>query len=157
MVKVVKYEVRVKISGKKSGEEVRIFRKLKSAKDFVSELARGAQCSEYKVSGDEMTRECKGKDVTIEVKIIKHALKKYEVTLKSEGKEEKVVLPTLTEALSYVSSRAKELGLECKEPKLENGVRTVECEKEGKKLTAEIRVQKGSLPKGPAGKTVQTA
>ena len=160
MVKVVKYEVRVKISGKKNAEEIRIFRKLRTAKDYVAQVVKGTECGEYKVNGDEMTRECKGKDVTIEVKIIRHALKKYEVTLKTpDGKEEKSVLPTLSEAVSYVSQKAKELGLDCKEPTMNNGVRVIECEKEGKKMTAEIRTQKGSLPKGPSPrqKKAQTA
>lgn len=156
MVKVVKYEVKVKVSGEKSSEEVRVFRSLRNAKEYVAQVVKGLECGDYKVSGDEMFRECKGKNLTVEVRIVRHSLKKYEVSVKTpDGKDEKVVLPTFTEAMSFVSNKAKELGLECKEPTLNNGVRTVECEKDGKKMTAEIRVQKGSLPKGKSGREKQ--
>ena len=156
MVKVVKYEVKVKVSGEKTSEEVRVFRKLRNAREYVAQVVKGLECGDYKVSGDEMVRECKGDNSTVEVRIVRHSLKKYEVSVKTpDGKEEKVVLPTFTEAMSFVSNKAKELGLDCKEPTLNNGVRTIECEKEGKKMTAEIKVQKGSLPKGKSGKEKQ--
>jgi len=148
MAKVVKYEVAAKIVKKDQSVELRrIFRKLKNARDFVSETIKGLECTPFTEKEGELVRECKGPNVSANVRIIKHALKRYEVTVKSPNGEEKVIAVTLSEALKVVQEKAKQQGFECNEPKLENGVRTIECSKGDAKMTAEIRVQKGSLPK----------
>jgi hypothetical protein len=148
MVKVVKYEVVVRVAKKDQNVELkRVFRKLRNAKEFVAQTVKGLECTDYEQKGDELVRECKGSGATVSVRIVKHSLKKYEVSLRTPNGEEKVVAPTLSEAMSLVSERAKQLGLECKEPTMNNGVRTVECSKGDTKMTAEIRVQKSALPK----------
>ncbi|MGC9104962.1 MAG: hypothetical protein ACP5HQ_00830 [Thermoprotei archaeon] len=148
MVKVVKYEVVVKVTKKDQNVELkRLFRKLRNAREFVAQTVKGLECTDYEQKGDELFRECKGSGTTVSVRIVKHSLKKYEVLLKAPNGEEKVVAPTLSEAMSVVSEKAKQLGLECKEPTINNGVRTVECSKGDTKMTAEIRVQRSALPK----------